>query len=279
MASSLQNQNTTKCKGAGLQDNNEDEPQENTGAIQQGQIAEAIHRGQDTEAFQQGQNTEARLREQEDPIQQPGLSKNIGLVKLQDTELEGFESGLEAKCQEGDFRHWTVSKGDNELPDMAKASISDKHQPKDLPKCTKTGDDTKATSKGERDYSDVTIGHKTDLQDKTQGHNVVEPRVGVTIAKCVSHNVKHLKPYVVNSWATLVEAFRLENYFRGNLGLQDVRSLRIKRGKGLEKQDLPWRVLEKIMFLNSQCRELDIRIFAENVQSKTKSRQRNVWAS
>ena len=89
----------------------------------------------------------------------------------------------------------------------------------------------------------------------------------------VSQNVKHQKGSVVNSWASLVKGFRLEKYFRGNLGLQDVRSLHVKQAEGLERQDLPWRVLEKIMLLNSQCRELDISTFAEHVQSKTKSRK------
>ena len=139
---------------------------------------------------------------------------------------------------------------------------------------TMTGDDSKTTSQSEGDYTDVTKDNKTELQDKNQGHSVVEPRVGVTITKCVIHNVKHPKGYVVKSWASLVKAFRLEKFFRGNLGLQDVRSLQVKQAEGLEKQDLPWRVLEKIMLLNSQCRELDISTFAENMRSKTTRRQR-----
>ena len=112
------------------------------------------------------------------------------------------------------------------------------------------------------------------MQDTNQGHNLVEKSLGNSIPKCVGQNVKCQNDYVVNNWGRLVKAFRLEKYFRGNLGLQDVRALHVKQAERIEKQDLPWRILEQIMLLNSQCREIDISSFAENLQPKIKSKKK-----
>ena len=124
---------------------------------------------------------------------------------------------------------------------------------------------------------DIQHGQNTDiepdLQEKNEAHSKVEKGLGIPKVKCVHHNVQK-SDVVVHSWDCLVRSFGLEKYFYENLGLQDILSLHGTQIEGLEKHNLPWRVLEKVILLNSECREVVISSFAEKVQPKTKNKKR-----